>query len=360
MPAYEESPEDLFDPTTDWQELIGDESPASVHMSNDVQEAVIVGRCPANKARSCERYFLGFATADTAEPYRLRRENPQWHPSRPQLRAYDVSVQEFVPLSNADNPNGEPYYYTPFTFDGEKHALYQWARVTVRYRNFQFRFRADSEIPTAEEEWRRHCFVTTEPRVEALTVSGGQSQLTFAESSTTGPPISPNKTPFGAPIATLLSKKGIVVNWYDVPWEYLSEDPDIFTPTKLDAIAGKVNSDTFMDRYEPGTLLAEPYKYTISTWAVVPEDANDPLRKVTLQIPFTFFDPERGGTEPAGAPFTRGHNLMPWGGNGAGTYPGGDGKFYLATRDGTTSGRKLLDESNFSNIFTHVSAPDLA
>ncbi len=360
---YVEAPEDEFEYTTDWLEVVDNQAPHTLHMTNDVQEAELVGWVRANKIRACCRWLLGFSYADTATPWLLRRENPQWHPEHPQLRCYDASARFSVPLTDDLLAQYPLKKESPFGANYNT-ANYKWSLVTARYRNYVYRFREDGDLATPEEEWRRNCWVMTEPRVEALTVSGGQSQLTYCESSTAagtvpaGPGIPTDtpsvKTPFPAPIAALLSKKGVVINWYDVPWEYLSDDPDIFTPTKLDAIAGKVNSDLFLGRYEPGTLLAEPYRYTISTWAVAPEDQLDALRKVNLAIPFTFFDPPRGATRPPGAPFARGHNLMPWGGNGTGVSPGGNGLFYLATRDGSTTGPRLVGEAPFSDIFTHV------
>lgn len=346
---YAEDPEDLFTYGEDFLEVVDNQSPNTLHMSQDVQEAEIVGWVRANKVRDCCRKLLGFSYAETADPWSLRRENPQWHPDWPHLRAYDVATRFSTPTPwdlEAEFPLKRESPFDAETFTSN----YKWSLVTVRYRNFVYRFREDDDVATAEEEWRRNCWVQTEPRVEALTVTGGQSMLKFAETGATGPTVG---TPFPAPIAMLLSKKGIVVHWFDVPWEYLSTDEDIFTPTKLDAIVGRVNSDTFMDRYEPGTLLAEPYRYTISTWPVAPQDALDALRKVNISMPFVFFDPPQGATSPA----TKGHSLMPWGGTGTGTTPGGDGLFYLATRDGTVGGERLLKSAAFSPIFTHVSAP---
>ena len=345
---YTEEPEDRFTYESDWLESIDNVDPSEVTLSNDVQEATMVGIVRANKMRACARWFLGFAYADTSDPWRLRRENPQWHPHYPQLRAYEINFKKFIPEANTDNENNSPYESIPFdpTYFVSK---WKYMTVTVRFRNYIYRFYEDLEIDEPKAEYLRNCWVQTEPRIEALTISGGMSQLKFAETGPTGPSL---KTPFPAPIAALLSKKGIVINWYDVPWEYLSDHHVIFTPTKLDAIVGKVNSDMFLNFFEPGTLLAEPYRYTISTWAVAPEDARDALRKVTLSIPFSFFDPEQG----ADAPVARGHNLMPWGGTGIGDHPGGDTKFYLATRNGEPDGTQLIPSAAFQSIFTHVSA----
>lgn len=349
MPSpYVEDPEDEFSYSTDFFQKVGDEDPSSYVISNDVQELTLVGYVRANKLRSACRYFVGFSQADETSPWRMRRETPVYHPEFPQMRAYEVTARKAVLESNDENLNGEPYKIE--LVSGERIAKYKWMELSVRYRNFMFRFREDSEIATAEEEYKRFTFVETEPRVEALTVTGGMSQLKFAETGPTGPPISPEKTPFGAPVAALLAKKGITVNWYAVPWEYLSEDEDVFSPDKIDAIQGHVNSDTFMGRYPAGTMLAEGYTWRPSTWCVVPEDPEDPLRKVDISMRFTFFDPPRGATSPA----ARGHNLMPWGGTGTGSQPGGDTLFYLATRDGDVSGERLIPGIPFSPVFTHV------
>lgn len=352
---YVEDEADVFDYTLDWREAIDNQSPASIHMSNDVQEATLLGYVSANKIFSAIRHFCGFAEADTAAPWLLRRSLPQWHPQFPQLRSYDVSIVELVPLNSEDVEIDTPKKVSPFSQDYFS-ANYKEALLSVRYRNFLYRFREDADIATAQDEWRRYTFVPPQQRTEALTVTGGMSQLTFAETSVAagGPSIAAGKkSVFGAPIAALLTKKGIVVNWYDVPWEYLSSNEDIFWPTKLDAIQGKVNTDVFMDQFDPGTLLADGYSATFGTWAVRPEDALDPLRKVTLALNFTWFDPTRG----AAAPIARGHNLMPWSGNGVGVAPGGDAKFYLATRNGETDGDRLIPGAAFSSIYTHVSAP---
>lgn len=352
---YAEAAEDLFDYRDDWREQIDNQSPANVHLSNDVQEATLYGYVKANKIFSAARWFLGFAQADTESPWLLRRELPQWHPQLPQLRAYDVSIQELVPKSNPTEDELDAAYQKPkkaSPFDPDYYsANYEEALLAVRYRNFTYRFLEDDDFATAEEEWKRFTFIQTEPRVEALTVTGGMSQLTFAEGAGGAQPLA-GTTKFGAPIAALLTKKGIVVNWYQVPWEYLSENEYIFSPTKLDAIAGKVNTDTFLEIFEPGTLLAEPYRYTVEHWSVRPADQLNPLRHVTLQIPFTFFDPTRGAAEP----LARGHNLMPWSGDGTGVAPGGDAKFYLCTRTGFSFGDRLIPGAEFSNIFTHVSS----
>lgn len=356
---YTELLEDTFVYEEDFREEIDNQAPGSTHMSLDVQEATVYGWVKANKLRSAFHWFLGFARADAGSPWRLRRSNPQPHLVCPWLYAYDVGVVEWAPKVSEAGDELDPTFlkakkespfeipfFGPFYF-----ALYEEALISVRFRNFLQRFREDEEITTPADEWKRHTWVQTSPSVEALTVTGGMSQLKFAETNaaTARPAVG---TPFGAPLVQLLSKKGIAVTWFDVPWEYLSVDEDVFTPTKIDAVIGKVNSDVFMNRFQPGTLLASAYTYTAGTWAVASTDTRDPLRKVTLTLPFTFFDPPRG----AAVPVTRGHNLMPWGGTGKDPTPGGDKYFYYATRDGLTTGDPLIDAVPFQPIFTHVSS----
>jgi hypothetical protein len=262
-----------------------------------------------------------------------------------------VSISKLVPKANLELTGPvAPKVLSPFDPSLALYysAYYEEALLAVRYRNFLYRFREDDDIVSAEDEWRRYTFVQTEPQVEALTITGGMAQLRFAE----GNPAAGLTLPklFGAPLAELLTKKLVTVTWYDVPHEFLSENEDIFVPTRLDAIQGHVNDDLFMDVYEPGTLLALGYSISPGTWAVAPEDMLDPLRKVTVTMKFSWFDPPRGASTP---PLARGHNLMPWGGDGT---TGGDGNFYLCTRNGNADGQRLIPSATFSDIWTHVSS----
>lgn len=355
MPAFNEAASDTFSYSADWQELIeSGASPSSTHLSTDAQEATLVGMIPWNKQRSCARHFLGFSEA-TSSPYRLFRENPKAHPSKPWLYAYDVSFVPFVPKSNPSATNRAPKKNGVFDSNLEI-AFHEHAIATVRYRNFRFRFLSDGAISTTQQEWKRNTYFDSEASIEALQVTGGLSQLVFAESSGGQPPAN---TRFGAPLAALLAKETLLLHWINVPWEYLSKHEYVFRPSKILSYVGTVNSETMFDDgangYAPGTLLMQPPRWAIKSTPVASADTNKPLRYVDLELRWDYFDPTKG---VAGSVY-RGHNLMPWGGDGTATNPG-DGKFYFATRAGTTTGTLttencLIKYADHRKIFEHVS-----
>lgn len=339
--AYQELAEDEFTYATDWLEMLDPAAEDSV--SNSAMEATLVGIVPFNKVRACARHFLGYSYADDASPYYLYREPPAFHPRWPNLYAHGVSFRGFNPLANAANPNSHPYTTSPFDA-ALRTGKFEMALVTVRFRSFgRMRFLADDDIASSEDEWRRYTQVTTSPRIEALSADGG-SQLIFAEGAsffgTTGP--TAGITPFAAPVAVLLSKCAFVVTWMHVPHNYISASDLILKPTKLLACVGKTNDATFMDVFERGELLMEPPVFEPVLFPVVAENAFDLMTGWNVTIPFNFFSPQNA----AGSAF-RGHNLMPH----------RNGGFYLATRNGLTTGARLLPEADFSQIFTHVSAP---
>ncbi|MCE9567786.1 MAG: hypothetical protein K8U57_37785 [Planctomycetes bacterium] len=343
MAAYVEAIADQFDfsSTDDWKEIIDSGAqPASSHLSLDAQEATLVGYVPWNKQRSAARYFLGFAYADTVSPYRLHRETPFAHPEFPWLFAYDVSFTPFIAKSNpAADAGGKPKIRSKF--EPAFYSTYsEFVICTVRFRSFRMEFLADNEIDTNEDEYRRNTYFDVDPRVEALSADG-VGQLKFAEGA--APPAGPNGTPFPAPIATLLAKTGFVLNWLNVPWEYLTEEEFVFKPTKILDCVGKVNSDTFMGTFTHSTCLMNPPRFTFKPFPV--PDAADPRRPrwaVDVQIPFDYFAPPKDASY-VGSSY-QGHQLMPF---------RGDGKFYGAVRDNGTS--ELLEYNTFNQIFQHVS-----
>lgn len=337
MPTeYTEDADDEFDYAADWKELL--DPAADDNVSNAVMEATLTGVVPFNKIRSCARWFLGYSECDDGSPYGLYREPPAFHPRWPNLYAHGVSFKGLNPQSNADNPNGEPYTESPFDPDLYT-SKFEKALVTVRFRSFgRMRFLGDDDIASSDLEWQRWTQFTTSPQIEALS-SDGASQLKFAEG---GPP--PTGVAFPAPVATLLAKCNFVASWLHVPHRYLSESDLILKPTKILNCVGRVNDDTAFGEFDAGTLLLQPPTFEPVLFPVVAEKAYDLMTGWNVHLPFVFFDPEKG---VPGSSY-RGHNLMPW---------RSDGKFYLATRDGTTTGRRLLAEADFGQIFTHVSAP---
>lgn len=352
MGAYIEAAADRFDYDGDWKEVVADTGGGGASFSWDAQENTRQGYIKWNKQRAAARHFLGFAYADTAAPWRLHRENPQWDPDYPWLYAHSISFSPMVVKANTANPNNSPYVESPFAV-GNYSSNYEWVLATVKYRAFRHKFLNDGDVPTAQEEYKRNCTFTSAGRVEVLSADGA-SQLKFAETSAAGggilagPNIAGAGTAFPAPIGILLPKLQLNVEWTGVPNDYLSSNANVFIPTKILTCLGKVNSTAFLG-FPAGTLLMQPFEYTEFTWPVASDTANQSvyelLRGVNIRLSVDYFDPTPG----AAVPVTRGHRLMPWRLNG---------RFYLATYDGAASVAKaLIEEAEFNNIFTHVSAP---
>jgi len=342
-PAYVEDPADKFDYEKDWLESAEMSQPGGGgHASPSEQEAVLVGLIPFNKIRSARRFFLGFSYCDTGPPYGLHRELPHVHPTEPNLRAFSFSAQGFVPQSNELNEEGEGYIESPFE-DGDGNAIfymgYQKAVVIVRYRSFgRMKFLPDEDIEDFEEEWTRWTQFRTEPSLELLQVSG-VSNIKYAEGPLAG-------KPFPVPLAQPIPKMKLIITWMNVPFEYISDDADVLNPVKFLACVGKVNSDTFLDKYEPGTVaIYEPPVFEPTLYPVVSTDPdNYPLAGFDIRITVSIFDPPKG--EPDSD--FHGHNLLPHPDNGL---------FYLGTRDGTTAGATLLPAVPFMKMFQHVLDP---
>ena len=339
---YEESVEDQFDYSTDWQETIGNTGPGTTHLSPDAQENTRVGIIPMNKKRSAARYFLGFAYCDTVSPYFLHRENPSPDPEFPWLYAYDISFTPIAPKKDESTelPKSESIFYPELYFGN-----YDKVIATVRYRSYRQKFLEDLEITTTDKEWKRNTYFDLAGRVEALS-SDGISQMYFDETGPDGPPYSVGppvvKTYFKAPISELLAKVDFVIQWTNVPWEYLSTDEDYFFPTKIMNCVGKLNSDVFLGNLFPGTCLMKDPSFVIKPFPVASDDPRKPLYAVDLTIPIEYYDPENGGT---GSTY-RGHVLLPW---------RGTTDSYHAVRENGSD--EILPSTAFSKIFQNVREP---
>ena len=191
--------------------------------------------------------------------------------------------------------------------------------------------------------------------IEALTVSGGLSQLTFAEgggflanSPTAG------RTRFTAPLAERQLKLAFRLLWMNVPWNYLTEEEVFFYPTKLLDAMGKVNDRLAFDAaFFAETLYLGGLQFSIFPAWVPSDDQINPIMLVNVLFSFHWFDPELGVTPG----FKHGWNNMPWGGNGV---TNGNGAYYYCTRNGnlptatSDPGRPFIQTTNFDNLFTHV------
>jgi hypothetical protein len=341
---YAELEEDTFTYEDDWRELLDSPgSPPEDAISNSAMEATITGVIDFNKIRSCARHFLGYSyTSTDSSDFDLHREPPAAHPRWPNLYAHGISFRGLNPKSNPENPNGEPYTTSPFDVDLYT-STFEKAVVTVRFRSFgRMRFLPDEDIENYQDEWKRWVQWQTAPRVEALSADGA-SQLRFAEGGTylgmAGP--TAGQTPFPAPVAVLLAKCQFVMTWMHVPHDYLSADPDILIPTNVLNIMGKTNADPFLG-FDAGVLLAEAPAFEPVLFPAVAADPFDLIGGWNVHVGFNYFNPANA----AGSSY-RGHNLMPF----------RNGGFYLATRNGSATGPKLLPETDFIDLFKHVGAP---
>jgi hypothetical protein len=355
MAEYLEAVEDEFDYYNDWLEIIptaGAQPGSGFHATMDVQEDTLVGYVPFNKRRTASRYFLGYAYNDDAPDYNLRREQPHRHPVFPWLYAYDVSFAGIVVQPNSENTSNQPYKDSPFAVDYlDRYADYKLAICTVRYRSYKCRFLPDSEIPSADFEWRRNCLFRGSGRLDTLSIDN-INQLKWAETSAesssgaddAGPPNTVPGSTIGMPLVILQPKMSFEMEWLWVPFLHMSSDPDFFLPDKLQRCVGKVNSVDFLDGLFPAyTCLMQPYEYTEFNFPVASDDYNTgrPIRGVNVRIRFDFFEPEQGATLPGAA----GHVTFPWRKNG---------KYYLCTRNGAPDGKKFLEEEDFNRIWENV------
>lgn len=343
---YIEDPDDEFDYETDWKEFMdGVSQPGGGgHASVSEQERVLVGLIPFNKVRSARRYFLGFSYCDEGPPYALHREPPAVHPTDPSLRAYTFSDVGFVPQSNQDNEDGEPYIASPFQGAfGEQlyYAGYQRAVVTVRYKSFgRMRFLPDSDIGNYQDEWKRWVRFGATQSLEQLQADGSPN-LKYAESGESADEPEAGVTAFPVPIATPVAKDKILITWYSVPHDYISNDPVILNPIKIRSCLGMVNSDMFLGYY-PGTLaMLDSPTYTEVLFPVQSDDPTDyPLTGWDIQIVLSLFDPPKGVEDSE----YRGHNLLPWRPNGL---------WYMCTRTGDPDGPAILPSTPFLTMFQH-------
>ena len=362
MSAYIEQTDDIFDGTS-WLEIVaGEGSPGNTGLTNDGQEATLVGYIPWNMQRSCAQYFLGFAYSDTASPWLLHRINPQPHPVFPWLYASQVSFTPFNLQTNEDNADGAPNMPGPFGTSGINIATYKFAVCTIHFRSYRCVFLGDSDLGgDPRNEWMRNTIVEVEPRVEALSVDN-LSQLAFVETSpaVTGPPTIPAgpvitgslKQIFPAPLAQLLSKALYTFTWTQVPFEYLSSVDEYFYPNKILACIGKVNSQPFPinapfdAQFPAGTLLLDAPRFTQKVFPVANAMPSSPLISVDVALPMQYFNPTSGAVPTSSF---AGHNLMPWRTNGL---------WYYCTRgDGnnppTINTPPLLQSADFNAMFTN-------
>lgn len=353
---YTESGLKSFDYERDWKEHAEDTERSSSHFDGDnQQESLLIGYTPWESRRACLRFFKGFAWADKAAPWLLHREQPHRHPDFPWLRCDAVTFGGKLLKPNENNPNYSPYDESDWSED--RRTRYWIAETTLRYRSFKnCFFGEDEDIATPDLEWQRNTIIDPPtPLIEALTISGGLSQMTFAESGTDGP--TAGETRFTAPLAERQLKLAFRLLWLHVPWDYLSESETFFLPTRLMEALGKVNRTAcFVDgtnQFDPEVLYLGGLSFNIFPWWVPSDDLSRPLMGVNVMLDYHWFDPPNGKS----GYYSRGHNNLPWSGNGV---TNGDALYYYATRNGnlpdhpTAPGRPFIDTYEFNDLWKHV------
>lgn len=352
MPSseYVEEPDDEFDYETDALELIDNTQPGGGGgISYTSQDAVIPYLIPFTKIRTATKFFLGHAYADASTPYRLHRDPaPQRHPIWPQMRAYSVGYVGISP--NDPDEIGSPYVVSPFEGpEGQQmyHASYEKAILTVRFRNFgRTRFLTDTQVedaasevgvPPYRYEYTRYVRFNVDPAVEELSAEGS-SQLRFREGGT--PPTGPEGVAFPAPVAELLAKASLSVEWLNVPHEYVSSDTDILVPDKILACLGRWNTRSFLGS-QPGKQMLMALKAEEVLFPIATLDEDLPATGWNLTFVLNQFDPPKGAT----ASDKHGHRLFPW---------ARSGKWFWATR---ASGDDFYPGADLYKVFQHVSDP---
>ena len=354
--AYVESPANTFNYATDWLECAPDQATAGGNFSWESQDYVRQGYIPFNKRRSAMRYFLGFAYTDYAPPWLLHREPPSPDPEFPWLFCNSFHPSALAVSANPANPQFSPFNQSLFwtTNPQLRSTNYAVALCTVGYKALKYRILPDSAITTPSDEWSRYCYIGSDQKLDVLTADG-VGYLIFAEGA--GPsgagPVA-GATPFPAPVPCYLAKGDYVIEWYGLPFDYLSDDPNVFHPTKILAGMGLVNSAPFIvgdtnPVFPTGTGLLKGYKYQTFPWPVAAANPGEILLGVNLQIMIERFDPPLGAVAPIG----HGHNNMPWRGK-----PGDatGGKFYWPTRGGGTGDPPLLGSYDFNRFFQNVNS----
>jgi hypothetical protein len=179
LPEDEES---TFDPDSDIKEIIGDEQPGggSTFALEDA-EATLVYVLDWRKCRSFVRFMLGFSYADEGSPYKLRRENPQIHPSAPTLTASSVHFSAIAPKKNADSvkksePENTPNYPAVFVDTQDtalsKTGLYDSVYATVRFTPKPWQFFPDERLMNYTQEIERNWYVDPVPCLSCLRQMG--------------------------------------------------------------------------------------------------------------------------------------------------------------------------------------------
>ncbi len=282
--------------------MIGDDQAGGGEaFSLESGEATVVVQMAWGKVRSFLRYALGFSYADAGAPWRLRRENPVFHPRYPWLTATTVTFSAKAPEPNATDDGTFTAGIYP---DAQNVAEYQIVYATVRFTDRPWSFLEDDEMVASGAdgatayllEPTRNTYFNPAPTVEIISAEG-LNNISFAN----GTPAYPDRTAaIPAPFGTLMSKCNLAFRWMWVPNEYVSgPSPLAFTPKWIEDCTGCVNSADFLG-YPAGTLLlqAPSYERFRFPMAVAGGGSNKTgFFGWNITLNMQFFDPNAGGDE---------------------------------------------------------------
>lgn len=328
-------------------------------------EASVVGYVPAVCLPAAMRYFLGYEQVErvdgdspgtpvpdgyvalTSTNY-LRRKNPMRHPRFEKLWCSGVGEIEFKPDASERAALKKMSFSvrtaTPPAIGYR--TGYDLAKLTLRFSPTMVKFREDMDadfgaISFLREEFRRNTSIDVVPRTETF-----EAKLVyrFAEGSGALPDTS---NPIGEVVvaeqAQILLKPDVVVNWKDVPEQWIM-NPGTQNPGNILFSIGTVNKGVFLG-YTEGTILLAGVRFTRNPWTLRPERVpalvgadRESEYLFDIEFMFSYFNPRKGYTGFPLAQITtnRGHNNFPWRGNGVvATQDFNAGRWFYAIVEGS-------------------------
>lgn len=349
MPGYlDVDPSGVTFTESDWKEVLRTFAPGEDVFSSENGSASLTGHIPWDCRASFIRYCLPFSWT---EGYSLRRNNPRYHPWYDWLMADSITLKPYGSKANENEPHGGIKYDLNDSTYQFATTIYSECEATITFRQQPFFHIADVDIDSGEyQEWDRYFYdISHEGSLQTFDITSGMT-FTFAEGPVAG-------RQFPCQLVFNKLESTIIFRWMYVPHEYLFGLNPLggysYVMKKFMNVIGRVNSTPFLG-YDPHELLMHPPRLQRFLWPVRPADSRSAPWGYHVDVVMTAFKPERGVTSPS-SPY-RGYDLMPWSGQGEFR---NDlfGKWYGATKDGTVSGRRYLQEADFTNVFTHADKP---
>lgn len=224
-------------------------SPRVDRFSYNKADLDMVYKIPGTKLRPFLAWMLGVDYVVYQNgTYSLRRTCPAFHPVH--CWAWCNSVQ-----AQGQAYRGDEIPVWPF-----QNAAAKWEQYTCQatYSMPSYHIRYDDNATYGGLEYKRFVTKTPIPKVEMVTVDGGQIILEANAADAWNNKPWPSIQPL-----TRRQTAGYRLKWYRVPLEWVQADYESL-PTKLMQVQGCENSDTFLG-CAPGTLacfnvdMGEPY-----------------------------------------------------------------------------------------------------